>query len=300
MEFISLAETVALIAEKIDLPPRFGGVFDRLQFNETDGKYVENFLNANNIHVEWARKYSIAAKWLNQELHTSKNKKPTWLIHDEDMQITIENEAIRDEAIKLLSHAMKWGNYRDTRCDAILYNAHSSGRFDLLPSSRIEDEEGKHVWPDGSILRAHNIKFRKDEIFDFLKNCDIDYSTKATTNTLLPRIIISNMQQDEKIPGKIPRVAMNKIAIKAAWLIENECGRPATNAEVMGRLSEWAKTGADEGEGLLLGFDHTKGIKHRKRSKAKDGFFSNEACSKAIVRWNESRNSVINPAEVGQ
>lgn len=175
MEFISLAETVALIAVKIDLPPRLGGVFDRLQFNKTDGKYVENFLNANNIHVEWARKYSMAAKWLNQELHTSKNKKPTWLIHDEDMQIIIENEAIRDEGIKLLSHAMKWGNYRDSRCDAILYNAHSSGRFDLLPGSRIEDEEGKHVWPDGSILRAQNIKFYRDEIFDFLKNCDIDY-----------------------------------------------------------------------------------------------------------------------------
>jgi hypothetical protein len=30
MEFISLAETVALIAEKIALPPRFGGVFDPL------------------------------------------------------------------------------------------------------------------------------------------------------------------------------------------------------------------------------------------------------------------------------
>jgi hypothetical protein len=92
-------------------------------FNEDDGKY-EDFLNANNDHVELARKFSIAAKWLNPRIHTSKNKKPTWLIYDENMQITIENEAIRDEGIKLLSHAMKWGNYRDSRCDAILYNAH--------------------------------------------------------------------------------------------------------------------------------------------------------------------------------
>jgi hypothetical protein len=105
------------------------------------------------------------------------------------------------------------------------------------------------------------------------------------------------VQQDEKIPGKIPRATINKIAIKAAWLIEKENEKPASSSEVMEKLNEWIKTGADEGEGLLLDFDPTKGIKYRIKSKAKDGYFSRRYVARSCSLWNESRNRDISPEE---
>lgn len=98
--------------------------------------------------------------------------------------------------------------------------------------------------------------------------------------------ISTNTKSSDPPPGKLPNVAIGKLAIKAAWEIECETGRHATADEVIKRLQAWATKGED-------GYLHSK-IKFGvmwipKRSNiAKE--YKIEACGKTLEKWLESRH----------
>ena len=88
------------------------------------------------------------------------------------------------------------------------------------------------------------------------------------------------------IPGKLPRVAAGRLAVKAAWEIELETKRAATVPEVMRRLQYWADEGK-EPEYLILSDRKKKCVVWNAGRKEKD--YDEEACGKAIERWKISR-----------
>lgn len=101
-------------------------------------------------------------------------------------------------------------------------------------------------------------------------------------------------------PGKIARVASGRLAIKAAWQIECEEGRPATDGEVMARLRAWGKSGAEPNH--LLDCDKLPpgtppavvtavrgGAIPWQTGKGKVNHFGLEACQKTLEKWRKSR-----------
>jgi len=87
---------------------------------------------------------------------------------------------------------------------------------------------------------------------------------------------------DEPTPGKMPRTAIGKLAIKAAWQIECETKGPAIVDAVIQMLQEWVEREDELLEKIKGGVSwQTKGC------KAKN--FDIEACTKALERWHKSR-----------
>ncbi|MDO8414480.1 MAG: hypothetical protein Q7S51_11910 [Gallionellaceae bacterium] len=88
---------------------------------------------------------------------------------------------------------------------------------------------------------------------------------------------------NEQPPGKMPRTAIGKLAIKAAWQIERETKRPAIVNFVITRLQEWV-----EHEDELL--EKIKGGVRWQTKGCKANNFDIEACAKALERWHKSRH----------
>lgn len=112
-------------------------------------------------------------------------------------------------------------------------------------------------------------------------------SSAAIDKIKPPESVQGPNHADSKMPGKLPRVAIGKLAIKAAWQIEIEIRRAASRDEVMARLQEWADSGT---EPAVL----------RKSDKPKRGVqwvtyggilktYDLDACEKAIIAWRKSR-----------
>lgn len=83
-------------------------------------------------------------------------------------------------------------------------------------------------------------------------------------------------------PGKMPNGAIGKLAIKAAWEIECETGRPALVDKVIVKLQSWV-----EQEDVLLEKINGGVSWQTNTCKAKD--FDIGACGKALERWHKSR-----------
>ncbi|MDO9227451.1 MAG: hypothetical protein Q8M09_00340 [Pseudomonadota bacterium] len=89
----------------------------------------------------------------------------------------------------------------------------------------------------------------------------------------------------ERIPGTLPPVASGQLAIKAAWQIECETKRRATDKEVMDRLQQWANSGQEDA--LLKSLpSHAVEWLTKKQEKR---VFTLEACQKALAKWHKSR-----------
>lgn len=89
------------------------------------------------------------------------------------------------------------------------------------------------------------------------------------------------------VPGKMPRTAMGKLAIEAAWQSELRTKRAATAKQVMKLLQEWADDGK-EPENLLKSDKQNNAviwITGKRVSK----IFGIEACGKALETWQKSR-----------
>jgi len=116
----------------------------------------------------------------------------------------------------------------------------------------------------------------------------LDY---AKANQSAPAPKVNAVHDDEKRavnkaadnpPGKMPRTAIGKLAIKAAWEIEQETKQRATVNEVIAKLKAWV----NEEEALCNIIKNgvswqTTGL------KVKD--FDIDACSKALKTWHSSR-----------
>lgn len=83
-------------------------------------------------------------------------------------------------------------------------------------------------------------------------------------------------------PGKMPRTAIGKLAIKAAWEIEHETKQRATVNEVIAKLQAWVNKEDALYNVIKNGVSwQTTGL------KVKD--FDIDACSKALKTWHSSR-----------
>lgn len=91
----------------------------------------------------------------------------------------------------------------------------------------------------------------------------------------------------DSVPGKMPRTAIGKLAIKAAWMIEGETKRAATATQVMTHLQVWADDGTEPG--TLLKSDKQKRAVIWVTAKTKPKSFDTDACGKALETWLKSR-----------
>jgi hypothetical protein len=89
------------------------------------------------------------------------------------------------------------------------------------------------------------------------------------------------------VPGKMPRTAMGKLAVKAAWMVEIETKRVATARQAMTCLQKWADDGA-EPETLLESDKQNRAVIWA-TGKGKTNTFDIEACGKALETWKKSR-----------
>lgn len=84
------------------------------------------------------------------------------------------------------------------------------------------------------------------------------------------------------IPGTMPRTAIGKLAIKAAWKIECETQKRATAKMVIEKLQQLVEETTDLAE------ETEKGVKWT-TTKGKQKEFDMDACGKALETWNKSR-----------
>jgi hypothetical protein len=88
-------------------------------------------------------------------------------------------------------------------------------------------------------------------------------------------------------PGKQPNTAMGKLAIKAAWEIEQESKRRATAKEVIALLQKWAD-GKKHTETLRAADKRNKSVEWV-TGKAIPKSYGQEACGKTLEIWHKSR-----------
>ena len=90
-----------------------------------------------------------------------------------------------------------------------------------------------------------------------------------------------------EIPGKLPRNGVGRLSVKAAWGIECEEGRRATDREVMGRLQQWADNGDEPGDLKKSNKEKRCVVWITAASTEKD--YTIEACQRTLQTWNKSR-----------
>lgn len=98
---------------------------------------------------------------------------------------------------------------------------------------------------------------------------------------------VSNQSDRRGIPGKMPNTGIGKLAIKAAWEIENETKRAATDKAVMERLQLWADSG--EEPAILLKSDKQKHAVEWRTIGGRKKPYDIEACRKTLAGWIKSR-----------
>ena len=112
-------------------------------------------------------------------------------------------------------------------------------------------------------------------------------SEPATIEEVIPNAAFRNETVSiQNLPGRIPRIAIGKLAVMAAWQIECETGKRATADQVIAKLQEMAEKGEED-------YLHSK-IKLGvcwipKRSKTPKEY-KIEACGKTLETWHKSRD----------
>lgn len=96
-----------------------------------------------------------------------------------------------------------------------------------------------------------------------------------------------SLPNPNSVPGKMPRTAVGKLAIEAAWQTELNTKRAATAKQVMKLLQEWADDGKKPG--TLLKSDKQKSAVSWTTGKGKEKRFDIETCGKALETWQKSR-----------
>lgn len=136
-----------------------------------------------------------------------------------------------------------------------------------IPAGVLEIEERNRHAFDGftAFVAAHN--YTSDELSKAAKNKEA--------------VPVTSSSGDE-IPGKMPRTAIGKLAIKAARQIELETDKRATAKQVIEKLQAWIETEPELIETIPHGVKWTT-------TKGKQKPFDVEACAKALEIWQASR-----------
>ena len=100
-------------------------------------------------------------------------------------------------------------------------------------------------------------------------------------------LLIENKLKANEPDGKLPRIAIARLAIKAAYELEVSSGKRASANEVITLLQEWAKIGKHSD--TLNRSEFPKRGVYWLTSNAVNKTYSVEACQKALEKWNKSR-----------
>ena len=92
-------------------------------------------------------------------------------------------------------------------------------------------------------------------------------------------------QSNEPVPGKLPKTAIGKLAVEAAWEIELETTKIASALAVMERLRSWV----EKREGDCLNGKTKHGVIWI-TTKFTEKTYDLEACRKTLKTWHESRD----------
>jgi len=87
-------------------------------------------------------------------------------------------------------------------------------------------------------------------------------------------------------PGKLPKVAIGKLAIKAALEIENETKRAASRDDVIALLQKWADAGIVP-ETLIKAEKSKRGVVWQTKT-GKPVMYDIDACGKTLATWRKT------------
>lgn len=225
-----------------------------------------------------AAKCSRAAELLYQALRNSPESRPRW--KDLNINGPVSDDALFAECMTMLKHTAGWyGRETKRRCDHV----ESCLKVRLDPNIKLMGRDmngGKY--PRVPFLRSREIGFDRAELVSFLEN-------KKVEHALLPgkpaAQVEPSSEQVTRAPGKIPKVAIGKFAVQAAWGIEHPTGRRASAKDVMERLRLWATDGTysdvlskvDKGDVVWL------------TNKGTEKKYGQGACEKTLAAWHKSR-----------
>lgn len=144
----------------------------------------------------------------------------------------------------------------------------------------------------GTLTNEDLIKFCRSEKIQVVFKYDpsVDHGTKQepTNTTPEPAAVLSPVVTNSlpltKPPGKMPNVAIGKLAIEVAWEIECRTKRKASASEVIARMKEMAKNNEHD---ILINAPSRDLIWITSTLIEKK--YSLEACSKALKTWHKSR-----------
>ncbi|MDP2822730.1 MAG: hypothetical protein Q8O52_08635 [Sulfuritalea sp.] len=90
--------------------------------------------------------------------------------------------------------------------------------------------------------------------------------------------------ENSDIPGKLPRVAIGRLAVTAAWQIERETNRAATADKVIERLQAWATDGKHP-DILLRAEPKKRSVIWMPKKTGLEKDYDVGACGKTLAEW---------------
>lgn len=93
---------------------------------------------------------------------------------------------------------------------------------------------------------------------------------------------------NQPIPGKMPRVSIGRLAVTAAWLIENETDRRATADKVIQQLQGWATDGKYP-DILLRAEPRKRAVIWMTKKTGLEKEYDVGACGKTLDEWRKGR-----------
>lgn len=97
----------------------------------------------------------------------------------------------------------------------------------------------------------------------------------------------TNSKTNGEPPGKMPRVTIGRLAVKAAWQIECQLNRKATANEVIYKLQEWCKNKKTADLEFLIDVI-PQGVKWM-TTKTHEKKYHIDACASTLKIWHQSR-----------
>jgi hypothetical protein len=111
---------------------------------------------------------------------------------------------------------------------------------------------------------------------------------KATTGNPQAAGTVHTTEEKSDVPWGRQRWLITRLAIEAAWELENELGRLASAAETIEKLQEWTQSGKKDGC-LIRIVDGGVEWRPKNKKKGDERTFDVETCAKALQFWHEDR-----------
>lgn len=172
VEFISIGDVLALIAEKIKLEPDFIG---RTEFK--DPAFSEAFkgvLERHSAQLEQKRKLSFAAQFLNEAIHNGNIGAIThWMGFNEAMQLHINNTDNKSKIIELLTLLTHVGRNYSTLLSDTVRNATIGYQSDVINDLNVKCDIHYET-----IRNEAQLGFDRKQIFQFFRDNEIEYAVE--------------------------------------------------------------------------------------------------------------------------